>query len=126
MIDKETWQILNYGFTTIPVFVCGILIIILSLYKLFDLNAKYLNGILFLGSFAFLIRIFELLIRFSDMFRAISLSEEPDIQAIANGLRELMLFSLNGLAVLIASLAFWGLIKTILIIKKERIIMHRR
>jgi hypothetical protein len=118
MIDKETWQILNYGFTTIPVYACGITVVLISLFNLRDRNARYLNGILLLGSFAFLIRLFELLIRFSDMFKAISLAEIPDIQAIAIGLSELMLFSLNGLTVLIISLIFWGTIKAILTIKK--------
>jgi hypothetical protein len=125
MVYKEYLKAINLGFTAIPVIICGIIIILIALYKAYkifktnDLSNDYLNSIWLLGLLAFLFRLSELLIRFSDTFNAISLAKEPNISAIAYGFSELMVFPLNGLAVLIISLIFWGFLKGLLVLKKH-------
>lgn len=128
MTNRENWEAMNLGFTAIPVLICGIIIILFSLFKFFkiiqrnDLSGKYLNAIWILGLLAFLFRVLELLIHLSDMFYALSKAKEPDFSAFCNGLSGAMLYSINGLAVLIISLIFWGLIKAMLTFKKQKVI----
>lgn len=124
----ENWESMTYGLTIAPVAICGLLVLFISIYKIVrimganDLSKKYLNAIWLLGLLAFLIRMVGQLMFMSEMFYAFAIAEIPDLVAVANGLSESMLYSVSGLAVLIISLVFWGLIKALIVIKMPKTI----
>jgi hypothetical protein len=124
----ENWESMTHGLTTVPVAICGVLVLFVSIYKIVrilganDISKKFLNAIWLLGLLAFLIRMVGQLIFMSEMFYAFAIAEIPDLSAVANGLSESMLYSLSGLAVLIISLMFWGLIKALIVLKLRKTI----
>jgi uncharacterized membrane protein len=124
----ENWESMTYGLTIVPVAICGLLVLFISIYKIVrilganDLSKRYLNAIWLLGLLAFLLRIVGQLMYMSEMFFAISIAEVPDLSAVANGLGKSMLYSLIGLAVLIIALMFWGLIEALIVLKTPKTI----
>lgn len=124
--DMENWEVITYGVTIIPVSVCGILVLFISIYKIVrilgsnDTSTKYLNAIWLLGLFALLLRVFGQLMYLSDMFYAISSAEVPDLPLMAKGLGNAMLYPLSGLGILIMSLIFWGLIKALPVLNTRK------
>lgn len=122
----ENWGAMTYGVTIIPVSICGILVLFISIYKIVrilgsnDTSTKYLNAIWLLGFLAFLLRVFGQLMYLSDLFYAISSAEAPDLSRIATGLGNAMLYPLSGLGILIMSLIFWGMIKALLVLNTRR------
>ena len=122
----ENWESMTHGLTIVPVAICAVLVLVVSIYKVVrilsanDISKKFLNAIWLLGLLAFLIRMVGQLIFMSEMFYAFAIAEISDLSAVANGLSESMLYSLSGLAVLIISLMFWSLIKALIVLKMPK------
>ena len=126
----KNWESMTDGLTIVPVVICGVLVLLISIYKIVrilganDISKRYLNAIWLLGLLAFLIRMVGQLMFMSEMFYAFAIAEIPDQSAVAYGLGESMLYSLSGLAVLIIALMFWGLIKALIVLKMLKDTTH--
>ena len=128
---EDKWDAVNYGVTAIPVLVCGFIIILISIYKvvritlLNDTSKIGLNAIWLTGLIAFIVRLLDQMIYLSDIFKAISLAEKPDVAAIANGFSAAMLYPFYGFIILIASLVFYGVIKGLIVLKFRKLNMDK-
>jgi len=127
MENIKIWKAIDYGVSVIPLVVFGILVVLISIYKIVkifrtnDISNKYLNAIWLFGLLGFLYRLFEQLIYLSNIFADISSAKDPDISAIADSFSEAMLYLSNGLAVLIISLILWGTIKGLIILRSHKL-----
>ena len=119
----KIWKTLDYGVSSIPLIIFGILVVLTSIYKIVkifrtnDVSNKYINAIWLFGLLGFLCRLFEQLIYLSNVFVQISSVKDPDISLIADSLSDVMLYLSNGLAVLILSLILWGIIKALVVLR---------
>ncbi len=104
--------------------ICGLVGIVICIYKLIkifnfkDFSDNWLNGIWLSGLIAFLIKLAEQLIRLAHVFNAVSEAKEPDINAIAGALSEVVLNVLNGLITFTILLILWGVLKGLITYKK--------
>ena len=92
----ENWESMTHALTIVPVAICAVLVLVVSIYKVVrilsanDISKKFLNAIWLLGLLAFLIRMVGQLMFMSEMFYAFAIAEISDLSAVANGLSESM------------------------------------
>lgn len=114
MIRQLTFDKFTSGITGIPILICGILIILISIQKTIKIlksdNPLQIgfNSIWILGLTCFLLRILEQAIMLGNMFDAMSSAEKLNTPLVYKGFSDLAFYSVSSTIVLIISIIGWG------------------
>lgn len=117
MIRLLTFDKFTSGITGIPILICGILIILITIQKTMKILKSDnplqigLNSIWLIGLICFLFRTLEQAIILGNMFDAMASAEELNTPLVYKGLGDLAFYSVSSTTVLIISITFWGYLK---------------
>ncbi len=107
------------GITGIPILLCGILIILITVQKTIKILKSDnplqigLHSIWLIGIICFLFRTLEQSIILGNMFDAMDSAEELNTPLVYKGLSDLATYSVSSTIVLIISIIFWGYLKAL-------------
>ncbi len=105
--------------TEIIKILCGLLVLGISIFKLFRIhktdspNSIGLFGIWFFGLLAFLFGLLGQTLQMIGVFDSIAQAGDVSASIIADGISKSSSHTISGLLILIFSVIFWGVVKTI-------------
>jgi hypothetical protein len=121
-LDKMT-----FGITGIPVLICGLLIILIAIFKAIKISRSSnpglidLNAIWLIGLVSFLIRLLELIVNLGNMLDAMALAEDLNTSLVYRSFSNVAFYSVSSFIVLILSLIAWGSLKGLIRYKLSKL-----